>query len=73
MKIKNIAIPAQQEAEIKTEMLKAIDALNKLSAAGVNDAKIVHAKFLLKTWFKEKFDSKRDPVYEKPHFDLLLP
>ena len=56
MKMKEIGMPEQQANEIKTEALKAIEALNNLIIAGVRHENIVNADFLLNTWFDANFE-----------------
>jgi hypothetical protein len=56
MKVKMTDLEIQQSAEVKTEALKAILALNNLIIAGVRHENITNADFLLNTWFDANFD-----------------
>jgi hypothetical protein len=58
MRTKDLCIPDQQKAEIKTEALNAIRALNKLILAGVRHENITNADFLVNTWFDANFDEE---------------
>lgn len=58
MKIKMTDLETQQSAEVKTEALKAITALNNLIIAGARHENIIEADFLLNTWFDANFDEE---------------